>query len=101
MEGSGVTDATWTYGLGYLVVQGICDYSDANKNDVWQNYVATAARAYVRAVLEAMPGAAPPTELDVCKSLSPRPIRTAPRPDPWRSRPKRRTGDNRRTGPGY
>ena len=59
MEGSGVTDATWTYGIGYLVVRGICDYCDANKNDVWQNYAATAAAAYVRALLEAMPGAAP------------------------------------------
>jgi nucleoside phosphorylase len=58
MEGSGVTDATWTYGIGYLVVRGICDYCDANKNDVWQNYAATAAAAYVRALLETMPGAA-------------------------------------------
>jgi len=56
MEGSGVTDATWTHGIGYLVVRGICDYCDATKNDTWQNYAATAAAAYVRALLEAMPG---------------------------------------------
>jgi nucleoside phosphorylase len=56
MEGSGVTDATWTHGIGYLVVRGICDYCDANKNDTWQNYAAMAAAAYVRALLEAMPG---------------------------------------------
>jgi nucleoside phosphorylase/tetratricopeptide (TPR) repeat protein len=58
MEGSGVTDATWTHGIGYLVVRGICDYCDASKNDTWQNYAATGSAAYVRALLEAMPGTA-------------------------------------------
>jgi nucleoside phosphorylase/class 3 adenylate cyclase len=55
MEGSGVADATWTHGVGYLVVRGICDYCDANKNDRWQKYAAMAAAAYVRALLESMP----------------------------------------------
>jgi len=36
MEGSGVADATWSHGVGYLVVRGVCDYCDANKNDQWQ-----------------------------------------------------------------
>ena len=44
-----------TYGIGYLVVRGICDYCDAHKNDTWQNYAAPAAAAYVRALLEALP----------------------------------------------
>jgi nucleoside phosphorylase len=62
MEGSGIADATWSHGVGYLVVRGICDYCDANKNDVWQRYAAMAAAAYVRALLESMPapGAARP-----------------------------------------
>ena len=59
MEGSGITDATWTHGIGYLVVRGICDYCDAHKNDTWQNYAAMAAAAYVRALLESMPGTVP------------------------------------------
>jgi nucleoside phosphorylase len=56
MEGAGVVDATWTYGIGYLVVRGICDYADSNKNDDWQDYAAMAAAAYVRALAESMPG---------------------------------------------
>lgn len=58
MEGSGVQDATWTHGVGYLVVRGVCDYCDSNKNDLWQRYAAVAAAAYVRALLESMPGTA-------------------------------------------
>lgn len=57
MEGSGIQDATWIHGVGYLVVRGICDYCDANKNDLWQKYAAVAAAAYVRVLLESMPGA--------------------------------------------
>jgi nucleoside phosphorylase len=63
MEGSGVQDATWSHGVGYLVVRGICDYCDSNKNDLWQRFAAVVAAAYVRAVLEAMPvSAAAPSE---------------------------------------
>jgi nucleoside phosphorylase len=60
MEASGIVDATWTHGVGYLVVRGICDYCDPNKNDAWQQYAALAAAAYVRALLESMPGTAVP-----------------------------------------
>ena len=56
MEGSGVQDATWTFGVGYLVVRGVCDYCDASKNDLWQPYAAVAAAGYVRALLESIPG---------------------------------------------
>jgi formylglycine-generating enzyme required for sulfatase activity/nucleoside phosphorylase/tRNA A-37 threonylcarbamoyl transferase component Bud32 len=56
MEGSGIADATWNHGIGYLVVRGICDYCDSNKNDDWQKYAAMAAAAYVRALLASMPG---------------------------------------------
>lgn len=59
MEGSGIADATWTHGVGYLVVRGVCDYCDAHKNDVWQRYAALAAAAYVRALLASMPGVQP------------------------------------------
>ena len=55
MEGSGIADATWNHSVGYLVVRGICDYCDSNKNDLWQGYAAVVAAAYTRALLESMP----------------------------------------------
>jgi nucleoside phosphorylase len=55
MEGSGIADATWQHEVGYLVVRGICDYCDANKNDAWQGYAAIAAAAYVRGLIASMP----------------------------------------------
>ena len=59
MEGAGVADATWLHGIGYLVVRGICDYADYQKTKLWQKYAAVAAAAYVRALLESLPSAAP------------------------------------------
>jgi RNA polymerase sigma factor (sigma-70 family) len=55
MEGSGVADGTWLHDTGYLVIRGICDYCDANKNDRWHAYAAVVAAAYTRALLESMP----------------------------------------------
>lgn len=55
MEGSGVADATWIEGAGYLVVRGICDYCNPDKTDKWQEYAAIVAAAYTRALLESMP----------------------------------------------
>ena len=55
MESSGIADATWNHDKGYLVVRGICDYCDINKNDLWQPYAAAVAAAYTRALLESMP----------------------------------------------
>ncbi len=58
MEASGVADATWENGAGYLVVRGICDYCDIrtkqNQTDDWKQYAAIVAAAYVRAIIEAM-----------------------------------------------
>jgi nucleoside phosphorylase/NTP pyrophosphatase (non-canonical NTP hydrolase) len=54
MEGCGIADATWTAGQNYLVIRGICDYCDENKNDLWQNYAAVAAAAYARAVISVL-----------------------------------------------
>jgi nucleoside phosphorylase len=49
MEGSGIADSACVHRVGYIVIKSICDYSDENKNDVWQEYcahVATAALIY-------------------------------------------------------
>jgi nucleoside phosphorylase len=61
MEGFGVADAAWEYEkAGYLVVRGVCDYCDVRtkhlQTDAWKRYAAMAAAAYVRALIEAMPG---------------------------------------------
>jgi nucleoside phosphorylase len=61
MEGSGIADATWEYEkAGYLVVRGACDYCDSRtkhfQTDAWKPYAAMAAAAYVRALLEVIPG---------------------------------------------
>lgn len=55
MEGSGVADATWQEGRGYLVVRGIVDFADIVKGDAWHGYAAFAAASVVRALLESMP----------------------------------------------
>lgn len=54
MEGSGVADATWNQGTGYVVVRGICDYCDQHKSDTWQKYAAVTAAAYVRTLLSSI-----------------------------------------------
>jgi len=54
MEGSGIADATWQHGCGYLVVRGTCDYCDRHKNDTWQKYAAAVAAGYTKALIEFM-----------------------------------------------
>jgi nucleoside phosphorylase len=55
MEGSGIADAAWDLGVDYMVIRGISDYCDKNKNDLWQEYAAVVASAYTRSLLESMP----------------------------------------------
>lgn len=38
----------------YLVIRGICDYSDSHKNNDWQGYAAIAAAAYAKELLKRM-----------------------------------------------
>ncbi|KAF9775816.1 hypothetical protein IL306_006052 [Fusarium sp. DS 682] len=37
-----------------MVIRGICDYSDAKKNMIWQNYAAATAAAYTKLLLSAV-----------------------------------------------
>ncbi len=55
MEGAGLAEASWSIGCGYILVRGICDYSDIHKNDEWQGYAAIASAAYTRALIEVLP----------------------------------------------
>lgn len=55
MEASGIADATWDMGTGYIVIRGICDYCDEHKNDDWQEYAALIAASYARNLIENLP----------------------------------------------
>ncbi|KAM0414628.1 hypothetical protein ACHAPT_013531 [Fusarium lateritium] len=46
MEAAGVINT-----VDCLVIRGICDYCDAQKNDVWQEYAAATAAAYAKLLL--------------------------------------------------
>lgn len=46
MEAAGVITT-----VDCLVIRGICDYCDAQKNDVWQEYAAATAAAYAKLLL--------------------------------------------------
>jgi nucleoside phosphorylase/signal transduction histidine kinase len=59
MEASGISDATWYQEKSYLIVRGICDYCDGNKNDAWQAYAAVVAAAFTRGLLETLPSHSP------------------------------------------
>lgn len=39
----------------YLVIRGICDYSDSHKNKEWQGYAAMVAAAYATELLQQIP----------------------------------------------
>lgn len=74
MEGSGIADAAWSQNIGYLVIRGICDYCDGNKNNTWQIYSSVVAAAYTRALVGkiatelAMPGRQVPPALHRARS---------------------------------
>jgi nucleoside phosphorylase len=52
MEASGVADAAWVAGVGYLIIRGTCDYCNSRKNDGWHQYAALVAAAYTRSLIE-------------------------------------------------
>ncbi|MBI5061675.1 MAG: 5'-methylthioadenosine/S-adenosylhomocysteine nucleosidase [Candidatus Aenigmarchaeota archaeon] len=55
MEASGIAEAAWQHGKGYVVIRGICDFANDDKNKVWQPYAAAAAAAFTQALIETMP----------------------------------------------
>jgi nucleoside phosphorylase len=59
MEGSGIADATWVAQAGYLLIRGICDYCDIEKDDLWQGYAAVVAAAYARSLIESLAPSSP------------------------------------------
>jgi len=53
MEGSGIADAAWSHGIGYLVIRGTCDYCNPDKGDDWQPHASIIAACYTLCVIEA------------------------------------------------
>ena len=51
MEAAGLMDR-----FAYVVIRGICDYSDTHKNFDWQWYAAATAAAYAKELLAVVPG---------------------------------------------
>lgn len=39
----------------YLVIRGICDYSDSHKSKEWQGYIAVVVVAYIKDLLQRIP----------------------------------------------
>ena len=39
----------------YLVIRGICDYSNSHKYKIWQRYTAATAAVYAKELLEVIP----------------------------------------------
>ena len=50
MEAAGLLDT-----FPCLVIRGISDYADANKNDAWQGYAAATAAAYAKELMSVIP----------------------------------------------
>ena len=54
MEGAGIKDVARVNNVGYLVVRGICDFCDDEKNDNSHNYASATAAIYTLGLLESM-----------------------------------------------
>ncbi|EGX43203.1 hypothetical protein AOL_s00215g659 [Orbilia oligospora ATCC 24927] len=50
MEAEGIVNT-----LPFLVIRGICDYSDSHKNKIWQPYAALVAAAFAKALILCLP----------------------------------------------
>ena len=55
MESGGIAETVSACEKQYLVIQGISDYGDKLKNNVWQNYAALASAAFAKALLISEP----------------------------------------------
>jgi nucleoside phosphorylase len=55
-----LAESAWQSGKGYLVIRGICDYANDDKNKLWQPYTAAAAAAFARELIESMGPSADP-----------------------------------------
>ena len=69
MEAAGLMDD-----FPCLVVRGICDYADSHKNKDWQDYAASSAAAFTKALLGVIPGDTfPPPYGNLLSQITPAP----------------------------
>jgi nucleoside phosphorylase len=62
--------------LPCVVIRGICDYADAHKNKVWQEYAAAVAAAYTKELITALPTPILEKETQVTSSVIPDQVAT-------------------------
>jgi len=55
MESEGIMKAAWYFNVGYLIIRGICDYCNTDKNNIWHNYAAIVAAAFTKNLIENIP----------------------------------------------
>ena len=55
MESEGIMNTAWYFNVGYLIIRGICDYCNTDKNDIWHTYAAIIAAAFTRNLIENIP----------------------------------------------
>lgn len=84
MEGAGLCAAAANRGVPWILVKGICDWADGEKNDDYQELAASTAASLVHAVLSsphALEGVSkrPSSEEDMLKSITSRFIPEIPR----------------------
>ncbi|KAL7968449.1 hypothetical protein HDV63DRAFT_87679 [Trichoderma sp. SZMC 28014] len=72
MEAAGIINA-----VDCLVIRGICDYCDAQKNDIWQNYAAATAAAYAKLLLSAVASVEKPKLIPDVKCIGAQPRHSA------------------------
>lgn len=55
MEGSGVSDAAWTFNRSSVAIRGIADYADMDKDDRFHRYAATSAACTLKSLIQRIP----------------------------------------------
>lgn len=76
MEAAGVATAAETLDLQYIVVKGIADYCDPEKEKAWQGHAALNAAAVAREIIENLPS----NRRRTITARAPEPPKTSPAP---------------------
>jgi nucleoside phosphorylase len=85
MEGLGVATAAYRAGSRFLLVKGVSDQADWNKDDAWQEYASETAACFVHSLLASAPFSASVPAPDATGEAGPREIRLFELAAPHRS----------------
>lgn len=75
MEGLGVATAAYRAGSSFLLVKGVSDQADWDKDDAWQEYAGESAACFVHALLTSAPFSSSVPAPDATGEAGPREIR--------------------------